>query len=89
MELPHKIEQAEILAALERKNATGICTSCSSNNWTMVSEAALLMQWTKVLPAPGIPLLAAICNNCGYMRLHALAPLGLLPPDTKLEGSDG
>ena len=81
MDLPLNIDQATFSEALNSKKASAACVSCGSNNWALLPQAALIPQWINVLPAPGIPVSAAICNNCGFIRLHALGVLGLLPPE--------
>ena len=85
MELPLDVDQAKFAEALNAKKASSLCVSCGSNNWALLPQAALVPQWINVLPAPGVPVSAAICNNCGFVRLHALNPLGLLPPDAMPE----
>ena len=79
MELPLKIDSADLAKRLNEKRVSPVCPSCGQNNWFLVPEAGLLAQWVNVLPSPGIPVAAAICNHCGYVRLHALGALGLLP----------
>lgn len=83
MELPLKLQAETITQKLIERKAQAVCVSCGSNNWTSPNEAALLPQWSNVLPAPGIPTAAMICKNCGYIRLHALGPLGLIPEEPK------
>ena len=91
MDLPYKIEQGKLSEALSQKNAVAACLSCGSNDWILVPEAALITQWTGKSSAPGIPVTVAICGNCGFVRMHALSRLGLLPKDTELikETEDG
>ena len=88
MDLPLDIDQAKLVEALNAKKASSLCVSCGSNNWTLMPQAALVPQWINVLPAPGVPVSASICNNCGFVRLHALAPLGLLPADATQADSE-
>jgi len=88
MQLPVELELAKLAQALNEKKASAACVSCASNNWTLVPQAALVAQWSKVLPAPGIPVSVAICNNCGFVRMHALGPLGLLPADATPTGGE-
>lgn len=86
MDLPLDVDQAKLVEALNAKKASSLCVSCGSNNWALMPQAALVPQWINVLPAPGVPVSAAICNNCGFVRLHALGPLGLLPADAAQTG---
>jgi hypothetical protein len=81
LKLPLSIDSARFTDALKEKMASAVCASCGNNNWMLVPEAALIQQWAMMLPAPGIPVSVAICNNCGFVRLHALGPLGLLSKD--------
>jgi hypothetical protein len=90
VKLPFEIDSKQLTEALNAKRASAPCISCGANNWTLMPQAALVTQWINVLPAPGVPVSAAICNNCGFVRLHALGPLGLLPPDiNQPETKDG
>lgn len=90
MDLPLNIDSAKFTEALNSKKASAACVSCGNNNWTLVPQAALIPQWINSLPAPGIPVSVAICNNCGFVRLHSLGALGLLPPDKiEPEASNG
>lgn len=73
---------------MKKKKATPVCLYCGSNNWAFLPEAALVPQWTNILPAPGIPVAVMICNNCGNVRMHALGALDLLPKEEK-EGDNG
>jgi len=88
VEFPVKIDRLKLTEALNEKKATAACVSCGNNNWTLVHEAAIVTQWINVLPAPGIPVSVAICNHCGFIRMHALGPLGLLPDDAKRTEDD-
>lgn len=81
MELPVVVDPEKLTEALNAKKASAPCISCGSNNWSLMPQAAIVPQWVNVLPAPGIPISVAICNHCGFVRMHALGPLGLLPPD--------
>lgn len=83
MDLPLKIERDTITQKLSERKAQAACPSCGNNNWAFPQEAAQLPQWSNVFPAPGIPTVVMICNNCGYIRLHALAPLGLIPKENE------
>jgi hypothetical protein len=88
LKLPLRIDSSSLAKALNEKKASAACVSCGSNDWTLVPEAALIHQWLRVLPAPGIPVSVAICNSCGFVRLHALAHLGLLPKDAEEQGKE-
>jgi len=88
MELPLEVNQARFTEALNSKKASASCISCGSNNWALMPQAAILSQWVNVMPAPGIPVCAAICNNCGFLRLHALGVLGLLPQEATSSEKD-
>lgn len=84
-QLPLAVDSEKVAEALNKKKATAICVSCGNNDWALLPQAALVTQWVNTIPAPGIPVSAAICNNCGFIRLHALNALGLLPQEG-LEG---
>ncbi len=79
MKLPHDVSDKALAQKLIEKKANPVCLSCGQNNWTILPQAALVTQWAPSIPAPGIPVAAMICNNCGNLRLHALGPLDMLP----------
>lgn len=79
MELPFNIDKDLLSKKLTEKGINPNCSSCGRNNWAVLDEATLIPQWINRLPAPGIPAAAMICNNCGFVRHHALGALGMLP----------
>ena len=55
------------------------CPTCSTNNWGILAAPNLNFGLIGIaksgafsLPPPNIPIMAVACNNCGYMRQHAL-----------------
>ena len=63
------------------KRAINPCPTCGFNKWHVVSP--LIEEGDQVLSLPGIakstgksigkamPLIAAVCNKCAYVRVHA------------------
>ncbi|WP_208280134.1 hypothetical protein [Massilia oculi] len=55
------------------------CPACAQNNWSVIGDedhTISLMALHKTsgfaIPPPSIPVAAIACNNCGYIRCHAL-----------------
>ena len=78
----------KVTDALSRKKASTTCPSCGEQDWSLVPEAAVVPQWQSGLNPPGIPCAVAVCKVCGFVRMHALATLGLLPGDAPLTQED-
>lgn len=71
----------KVAAALARTKAIPSCPSCGEVEWALVPEVAVVPQWQSGLNPPGIPVAVAVCKSCGFVRMHALHTLGLLPAD--------
>jgi ribosomal protein S27AE len=59
-----------------------MCPRCShEEKWIMLRAFVTLEMQpdpeNPVTPAGKLPTVTAMCNHCGYLALHALAPLGL------------
>ena len=80
MALPENYQQ-KVLEALNRKKINANCEVCAQNNWSVADQAVTLhvsnLEGTFSIPPPSIPSAALVCNNCGNVRLFALAALGL------------
>lgn len=89
MEYPYKIDRQLLAKKLAEKNINANCSSCGKNNWAVMEEASIISQWTNMIPAPGIPAAVMICNNCGFIRSHALGALGMLPENAGSDQNEG
>jgi hypothetical protein len=67
-------------ATITQRGAHNVCPACTRQGTLGVAPAVAR------LPAPNHPLIpdtqtipcaVLICNNCGFVRMHALLPLGL------------
>lgn len=81
MVYPLKIDRKRLAQIMAEKGGDSKCFSCGHNNWAFLDEAAVVPQLTNTLPAPGIPAAIMVCINCGYIRMHALGPLNMIPKD--------
>jgi hypothetical protein len=76
-----KARQEEIIKALESKNAVQPCLRCRNKQFEVIGEAAIPLaaekgsQWFG--PAPAVPVILVLCNNCGFIAHHATGLLGL------------
>lgn len=73
-------KRADVIRFLGAKGASPSCPTCHENDWTVTDGSAelphaFLMASPRggglVLPPPGFPIVALICNNCGFLRLHS------------------
>lgn len=88
MKLPPDFKQ-RVMQALAAKQVNPICSSCGKNNWTLVERVVTVTIQEGEgysVPPPFVPSLGMLCNNCGYIRLHALKALDIDVKD-KQEGS--
>ena len=71
-------EQRKIVAdALDERGARGACPACHGNSWIIGHAHALLTMATGEQEGTGLPLVSRICDNCGYLSLHATTVLGI------------
>jgi hypothetical protein len=74
-------DKAEFVAALHRQGADPDCPICHVNDWkkpegyflTVIEDAGSVME------GHGTPVIALVCENCGFCRLHASGVLGFFP----------
>ncbi len=61
------------------KGVNNICHSCKrGNNWTVGEIITTGTITPLMLGGPTIPMVQVICNNCGFVKLFAARPLGLI-----------
>ena len=70
-----------VMNALNKKRITNKCSLCGENDWS-ISDQALGMVITNPgggfsVPPPNVPVAILACNNCGHIRMHSLAALGI------------
>lgn len=77
----------KLLAKLAEKRINPVCEICGQNTWAVVDQAVSIqitdLSGAFSIPPPQIPSAGLVCNNCGNIRLFALAALGLLPTDAE------
>lgn len=73
----------KLLAALNQRGVKPTCEVCGKDNWAVIDQAVSVqitdLSGTFRVPPPQIPSAGLVCNNCGNIRLFALAALDLLP----------
>jgi hypothetical protein len=75
------IQANKVTAALQQRGASGQCPSCGHNNWG-VGDMPLMLNALDpdsgaLMMGQGIQAILVGCNNCGLLRLHGTAALGL------------
>ena len=73
---------AQIVAAMESKNAKLPCSRCGHKAFEVVAESYTPIQSnpnTFAIGGPTLPSVIIACANCGHIWTHALGPLGLTP----------
>lgn len=82
MSLPSDYRE-KLINALKERGANVICEVCGRNNWAVIDQAVSIqvtdLSGSWQIPPPQIPSGGLVCNNCGNIRLFALAALGMLP----------
>jgi len=66
--MPNPQVEAKILAKVTKPK----CDACDANAWEVSDEAhflAIIRDGNRIVTDSGIPLYAAICTNCGFVRL--------------------
>ncbi len=61
------------MRALEARNAATACPSCGQFAWGHANEYILLHSFGDdhdVIPGNGYPVIALVCDNCGFVRMH-------------------
>ena len=73
---PSRLEQ--IARTLEMRGVYAPCPRCGQTHFTVANETRLSVEPTGLMQMPtGIPAAIVVCNNCGYIMMHATKPLGL------------
>lgn len=83
-------EQGRIIAALEKAGASLPCPRCGNKDFSLVGGYLVShVQYQFVnfdFTNPTVPCAAVVCKRCGFLALHALGALGLLPPQGAPDG---
>jgi len=72
----------KIAVALHQKGVKLPCPRCSSSNFEVVGQTLLSLNEDPNVfnvGGPAIPSAIVACSNCGFISLHALGPLNLMP----------
>lgn len=79
--LPDEIKQ-KVVQILKEKGVTLTCPRCGNKAFTLqdgyVHHALTNNINTVAFGGNTIPSVITVCNNCGFISLHALGALGLL-----------
>jgi hypothetical protein len=89
MATPEEVKKAiqdftfeDIQAFFAEKVKVHTCPTCLTNKWQIVGGKDHLMSLMALekgggfaIPPPSVPIAAIACNNCGYIRSHALGVL--------------
>lgn len=82
-------QKEELIAALEKKGVPRACPMCVTNSWTIADgyfNNTLQANPSAInLGGVGIPTVAIICSNCGFISQHAIGVLGFLPNESQAE----
>ncbi len=86
-------EEKQKYLGILRNKCKKPCPRCSSANFILTDGFCLLNAIADisvfVLGGKAIPALVTVCSNCGFVAMHALGPLGLLPKDQKGGDANG
>ena len=74
--------QNKIAKALEEKDALGPCPRCGKEDFAVVDAEGFVPVIKKVenkasLLHSSVPVAIIVCENCGYVLLHATKALGI------------
>lgn len=74
----------KIAQALYNKAVKLPCPRCSSSHFEIVGQTLLALNEDPhivTIGGPALPSAIIACSNCGYITLHALSSLNLMPKD--------
>lgn len=78
---PKPITRDAILKALQDRQVPPECPVCENNSWELAQkedEEIGIIVGPKATLKQTIRCFGLVCKNCGYVRIHSLAPLGLV-----------
>lgn len=79
----------QIADRISAKGAVAPCPRCNHKEFSIADGYAHITVDAAVgnitLGGKVIPCAAVVCSHCGYVNLHALGALGLLPPGVNSE----
>lgn len=77
------VNKETIKQSLEDKHATMPCPRCGNSAFSIGDGFFTLTVQEDLkkfsIGGKSMPVSAVVCNNCGYVSLHAIGVLGLLP----------
>jgi hypothetical protein len=70
---------AEVDKFLSEKIKDAACPTCREKAWSIIHDQSQLLSLIGMptnggfsIPPPSIPVIATVCVNCGYARMHVL-----------------
>lgn len=73
-------EQQKIKDHLQGRN--NFCPVCNANSWTvfddLLSPFCIDLEYKRPIEGKFLPIVALICNDCGYVRQIAAGKVGLI-----------
>jgi hypothetical protein len=84
-------KKSQIANALVKKGVNQPCPRCAAKNFEVVGQTFLPINDNPnlfVVGGPMIPSAIVACSNCGFLTLHALQPLKLLPQADQKTGDE-
>ena len=73
------LTQDDFKQFLNEKLKNHACPCCLANKWSLLTAPNMTFGLIAVqkdggfsLPPPNIPVMGVACNNCGYIRQHAM-----------------
>ena len=79
----HKDKDA-IINALKEKNVVLPCPRCESSNFQVIGQTAISINENPTVISLGesaVPAALIVCTQCGFITMHALGSLGLIPKE--------
>jgi len=74
----------QVVTALQTRGANNPCPRCQNREFALVDQFVNLTLQPELagfqLGGTGLPVVPIVCTNCGFVALHAVGALGLLPP---------
>jgi predicted nucleic-acid-binding Zn-ribbon protein len=85
------VNKEKIAQALYNKDVTLPCPRCTSSNFEVVGQTLLTLNEDPhivTLGGPALPSAIIACSNCGYITLHALSSLNLMPHNNQDDANE-
>ncbi len=82
-------QKHKIINWFSDKGASAVCPIYAYQKWSII-DIVVAPKFAQgiVLGGDTVPMIQVVCNKCGFVRLHAAVPMGLLEEKPEKNTSD-